>query len=210
MTDVLDRTAGPGQADEGLRARKKRETRHAIHRAAIALIHEGGYCEVTVDSIAARAGVSPRTFFNYFPTKDAAISGADPELPQRLRDLMAQRPAEEDTVSAVRAVTLERFREMVHDRELWSMRRDLMKSEPSLGVSIIGVSAMADRAIAEAALARVGSTIEDDLPTASLAFAALGSVRAAVWQHISADFEGSLEERIDAALAASGLRALPS
>lgn len=203
MSAVIDRV------DEGLRARKKRQTRHALHRAAIELIHEGGLGAATVESIAARAGVSARTFFNYFPTKDAAISGADPELPQRLRDLMLARPAEEDTVTAVRAVTLERFRRIVHDRDLWSLRRDLMRREPTLGVSLLGVSAVMDRAIADAACRRAGVDIRDDLATASLAFATLGCVRAAVWQHIESGFSGSLERRIDEALSAAGLREPP-
>lgn len=59
----------------GLRERKRRQTRDAIERAAIELVGEFGYGEVTVDAICSRAGISQGTFFNYFPTKDAAIVG---------------------------------------------------------------------------------------------------------------------------------------
>ena len=59
----------------GLRERKRRQTRDAIERAAIELVGEFGYGEVTVDAICARVGISQGTFFNYFPTKDAAIVG---------------------------------------------------------------------------------------------------------------------------------------
>ena len=60
---------------EGLRERKRRETRAAIERAAISLVDELGYDNVTVAMISERAVVSQGTFFNYFRTKDAAIVG---------------------------------------------------------------------------------------------------------------------------------------
>lgn len=49
----------------------------AIEAAAVDLVLESGYDAVTVDMICARAGVSPRTFFNHFKTKDAALLGTD-------------------------------------------------------------------------------------------------------------------------------------
>lgn len=68
---------GAGQDGKrgGLRERKRRQTREAIERAAIELVGERGYAEVTVDAICERVGISQGTFFNYFPTKDAAIVG---------------------------------------------------------------------------------------------------------------------------------------
>lgn len=72
---------------EGLRARKRAATRAAIEQAAIDLALEHGYDNVTVDMICAASMVSPRTFFNYFGSKEglakglipAAISDADAE-----------------------------------------------------------------------------------------------------------------------------------
>ena len=56
------------------RTRNKRATRHGLRRAVLELSAERGLASVTVDEIARRAGVSPRTFFNYFDTKeDAAV-----------------------------------------------------------------------------------------------------------------------------------------
>lgn len=65
-------------AAEGLRERKRRETRATIERAAVMLVDELGYDSVTVAMICDRAVVSQGTFFNYFPTKDAAIIGITP------------------------------------------------------------------------------------------------------------------------------------
>lgn len=49
----------------------------AIENAAVDLVLEHGYDAVTVDMICARAGVSQRTFFNHFKTKELALIGAD-------------------------------------------------------------------------------------------------------------------------------------
>lgn len=64
--------------DEGgasLRERKKRQTRRAIHDAALALALDRGLAQVTVADVCAAASISERTFFNYFPSKVAATLG---------------------------------------------------------------------------------------------------------------------------------------
>jgi AcrR family transcriptional regulator len=64
-----------------LRDRKRAATRETIERAAIALALEHGYDNVTVDLICETSGVSPRTFFNYFGSKEGVVLGANPPLP---------------------------------------------------------------------------------------------------------------------------------
>lgn len=67
--------------EPGLRERKRTATRQGIEQAAIELSLDKGYENITVDEIAERADVSPRTFFNYFPSKEAAVVGHAPEGP---------------------------------------------------------------------------------------------------------------------------------
>lgn len=62
-------------ATETLRERKKSQTRAAIHEAAIRLVDAHGLDGVTIEQICADADVSPRTFFNYYPSKPAAVLG---------------------------------------------------------------------------------------------------------------------------------------
>jgi AcrR family transcriptional regulator len=58
-----------------LRDRRRAETWSALHEAAASMALDNGIENVTIEAIADRAGVSPRTFFNYFSAKEDAMLG---------------------------------------------------------------------------------------------------------------------------------------
>ena len=120
-------------APRGLRERKRRATRAAIERAAITLVQERGYDNITVAQISERAQVSQGTFFNYFPTKDAAIVGIgtynlDPDAVHAAFDRLV--PATMFTA------TLTLFLQVVEsfdwESDVSSLRVALVKDTPSL------------------------------------------------------------------------------
>jgi AcrR family transcriptional regulator len=116
----------------GLRERKRLATRRAIQVAAVTVVRERGYEATTVDEIARIADVSPRTFFNYFSSKEEAIVGDGPQLPDAaaldafVTDRTPILPALADLFS-------QSIRPALDDHELIRLRRSLMKSNPELG-----------------------------------------------------------------------------
>ena len=69
----------------GLRERKRAATRAAITAVARSLTAERGLSGYTVEEVCERAGISRRTFFNYFPAKEDAILGhVDDDFPEEV------------------------------------------------------------------------------------------------------------------------------
>lgn len=129
--DVEQRPAAEEPA-EGLRDRKKRATRRALRLAALRLVIEHGLDGVTIDDVAAAAGVSTRTFFNYFDGKEHALVGNDPDLAARLAETLRERPADEGVVDALRATLTEYARSVVLDDETWQLRTVVLARHPHL------------------------------------------------------------------------------
>ena len=121
-----------GTPVESLRERKRRETRAAIERSAITLVDELGYENVTVAMIAERAVVSQGTFFNYFPTKDAAIVGLgrvdlDAEVVHAAYDRIEGTP-----YHATLTLFLKVVRDLDWTSEIAAMRARLVAQTPAL------------------------------------------------------------------------------
>ena len=90
----------------GLRERKKRETRDALTQAALELFVERGYDETTLAEIAAAAGVSTRTIFAYFPSKEDILFCGMGGMREALARALAERPAGTDALTALREFIL--------------------------------------------------------------------------------------------------------
>jgi AcrR family transcriptional regulator len=91
----------PGLA-EGLRSRKKVQTRRSIEDAALALFAEHGYDATTVEQISDQAEVSTATFFRYFPSKADVVLCQQGEQIPLLQQTIIERPAGEGDIDVVR------------------------------------------------------------------------------------------------------------
>lgn len=85
----------------GLRERKKLDTRRALSDAALSLAFERGLENVTREDIANLAGVSLRTFTNYFAGKYDALAYRQQERMRRSIDMLRARPADEPLWTAI-------------------------------------------------------------------------------------------------------------
>ena len=110
-------------AAPGLRERKKAETRAALRAAAARLFLERGPAAVTVSDICEAAGVSARTYFNYFDAKEDALLPGDKHLIEEIITGLAARPAAEPPLTAVRQAfeqALTAARPSLLDRDLFA------------------------------------------------------------------------------------------
>ena len=84
----------------GRRERHKRTTRQALEEAALVLFARDGFDATTVEAIAERAEVSPRTFFRYFAAKEEVLDMGWAERRERLARLVREAPAVADDLAA--------------------------------------------------------------------------------------------------------------
>jgi len=75
-------------APESLRERKKRETRQHISDVATGMFLERGFDEVRVADVAAAAGVSEKTVYNYFETKEALLLDREEHMQRMIRQAL--------------------------------------------------------------------------------------------------------------------------
>jgi AcrR family transcriptional regulator len=82
---------------------RRRATHEALRQAALKSFARKGFAKVTVTELAAGAGVTERTFFRHFPTKEAVLFQDYETQLEWLAEALAQRPASESLFDAVLA-----------------------------------------------------------------------------------------------------------
>jgi AcrR family transcriptional regulator len=118
----------------GLRERRRRQTSADIRDAAVRLSLERGFDKVTIEEICTRAGISTRTFFNYFPNKESAIAYGPSDIPAELvEDFVAAGPAPYSVVLA-ELITLaaHHLRDVPPQREQAADMLELAKTSPAV------------------------------------------------------------------------------
>ncbi|MEV5187526.1 TetR/AcrR family transcriptional regulator [Streptomyces werraensis] len=139
----------------GLRERKKRATRAALAEAAVRLAAERGADQVTVEAISAAAGVSVRTFFNYFDSRDDAFVVVDADAGERVRQAFLAAPPELPPLEALREALAAELREAERQHELWSLHARVLRSAPHLLVRNLGAQMADESGLAEAIARRI-------------------------------------------------------
>ncbi|WP_312888081.1 acyl-CoA-like ligand-binding transcription factor [Nonomuraea rhodomycinica] len=151
----------------GLRERKKRETRIALSWAAIQLTVERGWDNVRVEDIAAAAGVSPRTFNNYFSSKGEAIAARHVERAYAIAAELRAQPADKPLWEAVTDAALSQFALGLEARGETSDERTaglkLMLAEPALQAEFAKAYMAAEAEFAEVVAERTGTDVTTDL-----------------------------------------------
>jgi AcrR family transcriptional regulator len=118
----------------GLRERRRRQTSADIRGAAVRLVRERGFDKVTIEAICAEAGISVRTFFNYFPNKESAIVYGPSDIPPELvEEFVAAGPGPYSVVlDELITLAAHHFRDMPPDRDQAETMLELAKTTPAM------------------------------------------------------------------------------
>jgi AcrR family transcriptional regulator len=180
----------------GLRERKKKATRDAIHHGAMRLFAEHGFAGATIDQIAEAADVSRATVFTYFPTKEDIVFGEAPQAIEALAEALREAPS---TVPVVRA-WLRGLSGWIEPELL--LQRRLASEVPAVGASRLRIFGAIERVVAEALERELGDRLAARLAASSL-IAALGVAEDTAAARMEQGGRALSEEEIDAVLDAA-------
>jgi AcrR family transcriptional regulator len=172
----------------GLRERKKRAVRQALGSAALRLAVERGLESVTVDDITAEAGVSLRTFGNYFSSKYEAICALGTDRARRVGAELRGRPAGEPLWDAITAAMLAHYEGAGRAPDgAWLAGLKQVLSAPAIRGEYLKINSEMQEALAEAIAARTGRDLDQDMYPRILAGAVIAAAQVAVRRWAAAD-----------------------
>lgn len=146
----------------GLRARKKQATSTALQRSAIDLFLERGYDETTVQDITDAAGVSQRTFFRYYATKDAVLLTEHTRREREVADLLAARSADEPLGETAAAILEHLSADIVERLELVRVQTTVARTVPALADRFAGHHERLASLVADHAANALGLSADGD------------------------------------------------
>jgi len=191
--DIAIETAVGGERSRlGLRERRKRLTAAELEAAAYRLFGERGFDAVTVDDIAAEADVSRRTFFRYFASKEDVLLADHFVQLARLREAMADRPADEPIVTALRNALMSLTSDFEDRKEMIITRARLMRDTPSLQARSLVHQKLWEDAMQEMVAARLGVDPVADLRPGLVSATTLAAMRVAFTNWLAAGCDGDL------------------
>jgi AcrR family transcriptional regulator len=172
---VVQESTSPGLP--GLRERKRVEVHARIQEAAMHLFLERGFDATTMDEIAEAAGVSRRSLFHYFDSKEEIVFSAKADFPNLIALAIASRPADEPLLDMVENALMgmaSRYR-TTQTRDLSRLIRDT----PALHAGDQAKYEQVERGLAKA-LANRKSLPENDLACRVTAASAIGILKISI------------------------------
>ncbi len=169
----------------GLRDQKKAATRVALSDAAMRLAVASGLDVVTAEAIASEAGVSTRTFHNYFASKeDAVLYRIEADVTEWVARL-DKRPIDEPIWDSLEVVVQSILDDPVRDLEVIAAEMALIESSPALIARKLQLEGRVSRVLGEAIAARTGTDVDTDLFPNLLQMTAGAACKAAIelWMH---------------------------
>ena len=195
------------EATAGLRERKKQRTREDLAAAAFALAVDRGLSGFTLDDVAEAAQVSPRTFFNYFSSKEEAVVAYGDGRHALFVAALDARPADEPPLAALRAAVVGSVRQSSREaiQEQLALLR-LLRETPTLLPSLMCGYAETEQLIAQAVAQHSDTDPQRDAYPRLVAACAMAAVRTCLfrWEQEPAGTASSLADAIDQAFAAIG------
>ncbi|MFE7563195.1 TetR/AcrR family transcriptional regulator [Kitasatospora sp. NPDC057500] len=194
----------------GLRERKKQATREALREAALRLAVEHGPGQVRVEDIAEAAGVSPRTYNNYFASREQAIvSAVTADREVRVAAAVAARPTGVRLADAVTEAVVEQYTD-TGEREQKALL--LITTRTALRDAFLDATAGIEAPLAPVIAERLGDTEAQTARVLAASVAAAVRIALEGWLQPTGDVEGlatgglvvpsgSLSDRLRAALA---------
>jgi AcrR family transcriptional regulator len=192
----------------GLRERKKQATRKALREAALRLALERGPDDVRVDDIAEAAGVSPRTYNNYFSSREQAIVAAvTAEREARVAAAVAARSASVPLADAIVEAIVEQYTDPGRHNPAALL---LITARPALREAFLGTAAEIEHPLTAVIAQRIGDTGQQTARVLAASVAAAVRIALGQWVRPAAGPaeasglvvpSGSLPELLRAALA---------
>src|SRR5579862_1249508 len=179
-----------------LRERNRARARAEIADAALRLFFDRGFEGVTVDEIVSAAGVSRRTFFRYFDTKEDALLSDYPELNARLSEAL-DATGSGNALEAIRA-GLHAMADWYIERSPAVLARSKVIRDTSMNLAARNLEFLSqwERGVARAVANQVGADAGDLLPRTAAAMI-VGAFRASLTQWVRSSCEEDLHALTD-------------
>ncbi|SFW73822.1 TetR family transcriptional regulator [Amycolatopsis australiensis] len=130
--------------------RSGEEARRRLQQAALELYRERGFDQTTTAEIAARAGVTERTFFRHFPDKREVLFGNEAALRDELIESVADVPAGAEPLEILLHAFRKAGRVLVDNRPFSEPRMAVIAATPALRERELAKAASMTEALAEA------------------------------------------------------------